>query len=1636
MADGGVIGIKITGDATGLEQSLRGASREVDSFNTKVKDSSDGMAALANGLKSAFVGSSIAVGIIGLKNTVGEFTQAMVQAQIQVDKLRNGLNFAVGRGNSGAELDFIRNSAKTLGLEFVTTAQQYTKLSAAARGTSLEGAKIRDVFTSVAQASTVMGLNAQETEGVLRAMTQMLGKGKVQAEELRGQMGEHLPTAFQTAAKAMGVTTGELDKMLESGLVLSEDFLPKFARQLSQDVAPEVVAASSSMQASVNKLSTAWAEFKQVTASSTAEPLAKSFGFLSERLSGVAESFRNTEKSGTSFTTSVLSEFGNRLFFGSLQKQLEDANKEMAELQKLTATYSHDSFFKQAVYEADLLKFSLADAIAKQRELQGGKAGAPYVSGMDRRLSESAAAANADREAKKRRDDGLKAAMTTYATDGEKLNTELKKQQALLGDLYTPELEARIRKHFIKPVHDSANAFAAQQDAAKQWAKFYEDFIGLGAKAEAETLGLNKAQEKLVEYLKSPAYQDMGEPARQLALQAAYAAISQEQLAAEIKDAAKEAADAAKAYDKLVSSEEKLADSTEEKVRKQREQNDAIGLSTEATGALEAATLRLHAAELDRKANLQDLIYLDGQMGDETRRQADAIRTLADAKESGTNKKAAHEAAKDAASEWKKAAEQIESSITDALMRGFESGKGFLENLRDTAVNMFKTMVLRPVVSAVVNPVAGALTGSLGLGGAANAASAAGGIGNAASAFSIGGLGNPFTNIGGFLSNGVADLGTALVDKGFTSVGSSLEGFGLTMKANEAAINGFGDALGYLNTAMLASEGKWGAALGAGIGTMFGGPIGSAIGQAIGGYVDEAFGGGHEYTTGTGIAGKFSGTAFAGRNYQDWRNDGSSGLFGIGGASASSGSNYSAMDTVLSKQLGFAFAAIKVQTAGFAKSLGLSTDLVKGFSKDIRLSLGADQEANKRAISDLFTNIANEAAKVVLDPQYVRTGESAADTLARLATNLAAVNGAFDSLGKTLLSTSQAGGDVASSLVDAFGGLQGYQSSMAAYYQAFYTEEERLAKTRQQTQSAFAQLGLAMPETLKGYRDLVNAQDVATDTGRITYTALINLSGAFAQITDAVGSLQTTFVATAKTIKTLLDSISGERANVASAKAGLGPQGVMSIAAIRAAVAAINTDAPGTAALASSSTAAAAATAAADAANAVLDGRVGALATAQGAKSDLVSYYASKNAELRALGAAYSPPGTQMYFNAGSGNDNTAYNYNASTNRLNGFNNIGLTGYRDSISYFGQEVASTTYMPDVAGMKANPAYKALNTILGSGNAALSAAATKIVAAETALATARTASASATTAKIAADAAAEQAAKDYATAVDAWVVEASRSVPQLAKLREETIKYYESQKALADTMTASAANLRAAVASARSGQLDSAQLLAQKAAAFDSSYSLAVSTTGETQASYADRMASALPELTSALMDTARNRAEWTIASGKLFAQSEAVAALLAQNTPADYQAESLLALTEIDSALAVLDDSTRAITRAIESSGGLTAAGLREVVRALGGTPAFALGGSYGGGLALVGEDGPELINFNQPGQVFTAEQTRGMFSGGGGSDAVIAELQAVRAELASLRIEARATASHTNKTAKILERVTPDGNSLQTVAA
>jgi tape measure domain-containing protein len=215
-----------------------------DLFSAGIKDadkSAKGLDSTVASLKSTIAGLAATAGFTALAKEVFDTT-------LKMDSLKNSLNFISG-GQGKATFEYLRKESDLLGLSLEASANGFKQIAGAARGTNLEGLQTKNIFEGVSMATSVMGLSAEQSEGALLALSQMISKGKVQAEELRGQLGERIPGAFQIAARAMNMTTKELDKFMADGKLIAEDFLPKFANQLKQEFGSGIPAATQSLAA-------------------------------------------------------------------------------------------------------------------------------------------------------------------------------------------------------------------------------------------------------------------------------------------------------------------------------------------------------------------------------------------------------------------------------------------------------------------------------------------------------------------------------------------------------------------------------------------------------------------------------------------------------------------------------------------------------------------------------------------------------------------------------------------------------------------------------------------------------------------------------------------------------------------------------------------------------------------------------------------------------------------------------------------------------------------------------------------------------------------------------------------------------------------------------------------------------------------------------------------------------------------------------------------------------------------------------------------------------------------------------------------------------------------------------------------
>tara|TARA_R110000803_G_scaffold13482_1_gene37861 strand:- start:10523 stop:12268 length:1746 start_codon:yes stop_codon:yes gene_type:complete len=215
--------------------------------------------AAASGRGRGGAGVAIAAGGLGFAG------MSLLKTGQRLEAVRAGLTAAAGGAKEGAaEFQFMVDLSERLGINFEDNVRSYQNFIAAGRSLNFGVAKSREVFTATASAARVLGLSAADTNGVMRAMTQILSKGTVQSEELRGQLGERLPGAVGMMAKAIGVNVEELNKMLEQGEVISKDVLPKMAEAMIEfaETAGALDKAVNSNLANQERLANAWWFFK------------------------------------------------------------------------------------------------------------------------------------------------------------------------------------------------------------------------------------------------------------------------------------------------------------------------------------------------------------------------------------------------------------------------------------------------------------------------------------------------------------------------------------------------------------------------------------------------------------------------------------------------------------------------------------------------------------------------------------------------------------------------------------------------------------------------------------------------------------------------------------------------------------------------------------------------------------------------------------------------------------------------------------------------------------------------------------------------------------------------------------------------------------------------------------------------------------------------------------------------------------------------------------------------------------------------------------------------------------------------------------------------------------------------------
>ncbi|KPO67454.1 tape measure protein [Escherichia coli] len=244
---------KFNAELAKLNQSLRETLNKLRSQTktTSINSTSDAFSNLAS---NAIKLSGAFYSVMGALNAY----KAIMNAGLKRDSAQRAAKFVLGDKASEAET-FIRGLADKTGLNISEGLSSYAKFAAGAQG-SMSQEQTQELFGNATAMSRLMGLSNDELNGILKAFEQMASKGKIQAEELRGQLGDRMAGAFKLFAEALGMTATELDKAMKDGKILSSDTLPKVAKQMGLmiDKAGGWAEVAKSTQTALGKLANNW----------------------------------------------------------------------------------------------------------------------------------------------------------------------------------------------------------------------------------------------------------------------------------------------------------------------------------------------------------------------------------------------------------------------------------------------------------------------------------------------------------------------------------------------------------------------------------------------------------------------------------------------------------------------------------------------------------------------------------------------------------------------------------------------------------------------------------------------------------------------------------------------------------------------------------------------------------------------------------------------------------------------------------------------------------------------------------------------------------------------------------------------------------------------------------------------------------------------------------------------------------------------------------------------------------------------------------------------------------------------------------------------------------------------------------
>ncbi|WP_145152765.1 tape measure protein [Pseudomonas oryzihabitans] len=243
-----------------MERRARRTPSEAFS-RSRVGMGSDGGARLSLGPVGGL--GAFALGLGFATSALGSFAGALNDSINKLTGQKYATIAAAGGGAAGdAANKWLDQYTDSRGLARQDIADQFTSFLASGQGAGLSNATTEKTFAGFGDLGTTLHLSGDRQAGMFRAVGQMLSKGQVMSEELKGQLGEHLPGAeslfaqawaeVKNTGKAGQAAIKDLQKSMKAGQVGIETVL-KAAEIAARRAAPTLEASSQTSQAQQNR---------------------------------------------------------------------------------------------------------------------------------------------------------------------------------------------------------------------------------------------------------------------------------------------------------------------------------------------------------------------------------------------------------------------------------------------------------------------------------------------------------------------------------------------------------------------------------------------------------------------------------------------------------------------------------------------------------------------------------------------------------------------------------------------------------------------------------------------------------------------------------------------------------------------------------------------------------------------------------------------------------------------------------------------------------------------------------------------------------------------------------------------------------------------------------------------------------------------------------------------------------------------------------------------------------------------------------------------------------------------------------------------------------------------------------------